>query len=274
MAGQPLAGAVALVTGAGGGEHGGYGAGITRSLARAGATVVVNEVNEERAQATVAQLQAMGAEAWVTLADVSDPAAVNEMVRRVIDRYGHLDILVNNAAIGGLVPAVERMPDEIWLRQIAVDLSGPFFTSRAVLPHMMERRRGRIVNIASVAAWRTGFVGGSPYTTSKAGLLGLTRHLALEVMNYGITVNAILPTGRLTQAQREAVGDDYSRAVGRLAGADPGMNDPEDVGHLVVFLCSEDARQINGAAIPVDGGASATVGDFYSYRVRSGKDAG
>ncbi|MDW8059793.1 MAG: SDR family oxidoreductase [Thermomicrobium sp.] len=175
-----LDGLVALVTSAGRGELGGGGAGIARALASHGAQVVVNDVTEELVAATVGQIQQRGGIAWGIAGDVSAPQDAQRMVDATVEHFGRIDILVNNAALGGLVPAVEHLPDEVWQRQVAIDLSGPFFMSRAALRHMVPRRFGRIVNIGSLAGVRTGFVSGAPYTTAKSGLIGLTRQMALE----------------------------------------------------------------------------------------------
>ncbi|MBX5467401.1 MAG: 3-oxoacyl-ACP reductase FabG [Firmicutes bacterium] len=268
-----LAGLVALVTGAGGGAEGGMGAGIARCLGQQGATVVVNDLDGEYAARTVAQLEGMGVQAMAVVGDVSSTEAVAAMVDQILARWGHLDILVNNAGIGGRVPAVERMPDEIWFRTIAVDLTGPFKLARAVIPHMQRRRWGRIINIASVAGHRTGYMSGAAYTAAKSGLLGFTRHLALEVGEWGITVNALLPGGTRTPPLLRNTPKEVQEALAesvilrRLA-------DPEDIGAAAAFLASPAAGYITGVALPVDGGTSVPAGDFTAYRANSRKDAG
>lgn len=155
----------------------------------------MNDLTEEFVAATVTQIQQRGGEAWGIVGDVSRSRDAEQMITATVERFGQIDILVNNAALGGLVPSIERLPDDIWHRQAAVDLSGPFFMSRAALKHMVPRRFGRIVNIGSLAGIRTGFVSGAPYTTAKSGLIGLTRQMAIEFAAYGITVNVLLPTG-------------------------------------------------------------------------------
>lgn len=267
-----LVGRVAIVTGAGGGPDGGMGAGIARCLARRGAAVVVNDLDAAYAERTVAQLKAMGAEALAVVADV----AVTEQVQALVDTayrwHGRLDIVVNNAGIGGRVPAIERLPNETWWRTIAVDLTGPFKVCRAALPHMQAQRWGRVINIASMAALRTGFVSGAPYTAAKSGLLGLTRHLAMEVGPWGITVNAVLPGGTLTPAMRRnprlmEPEVTQSLILGRWA-------EPEDIGEVVAFLASPAAGYVSGVALPVDGAMGVLAGDFSGYKEATGKDAG
>lgn len=273
MASKRLEGMVALVTGAGGGERGGIGAGIARCLAREGARVAVNDLTMESAAATVAQLQALGVEALPVLGNVADSAQADALIANTVEHFGHLDILVNNAGIGGGAMAVERMSDEDWLRVINVNLNGPFYTSRAAVRVMRPRRFGRIINIASVAAIRVSFLGGAAYTASKAGLLGLTRHLAAEVAQYGITVNAVMPGATATPLFRSRANEE---ALAKIAGAIPAQRlaDPEDMGNIVAFLASREAGYLTGAAIPVDGAVTVLPGDFSAYRANSGKDTG
>lgn len=266
MAGR-LHGLVALVTGAGGGGGGG-GAGIARRLGAEGAVVAVNDLREELAQTTVEEIRARGAEAFPVAGDVSDPQQAARMVQQVVDRYGRLDILVNNAAALGRTPAVERMPDDVWRQQIAVNLTGPFLMSRAALPHMIARGFGRIVNISSVAGIRSSLNGGAAYTASKSGLLGFTRQLAVEVVGTGVTVNVIVPANILSpEAQARMAAAFGGRAAGRRV--DP----EEELGGLVAFLALRESHRINGAAIPLEAGTSGMLGSFLALK-RIGKDIG
>jgi len=265
-----LEGMVAFVTGAGRGEDGGGGAGIARALARHGARVVVNDLTEEAVAATVTQIQQRGGEAWGIVGDVSNPRDAERMIDATVERFGQIDILVNNAALGGLVPAIERLTDDIWHRQVAVDLSGPFFMSRAALRHMIPRRFGRIVNIGSLAGIRTGFVSGAPYTTAKSGLIGLTRQMAAEFAPFGITVNVLLPTGIRNPAIMRRRPDLFQGNDRQLGPLDP----EEEIGKLVAFLARRDVGFISGAAIPLDRGLGSVLGNFVEYARRSGKDIG
>lgn len=273
MADRSLEGMIALVTGAGGGERGGIGAGIARCLAREGARVAVNDLAGESAAATVAQLQALGAEAWPVLGNVADSAQAASLVARTVEHFGHLDILVNNAGIGGGPAAVERMTDEDWHQVINVNLHGPFYTSRAAVQMMRPRGFGRIINIASVAAIRISYLGGAAYTASKAGLLGLTRHLAAEVAQHGITVNAVLPGATLTPLFQSRASEELVAKIGEGIPAQR-LASPEEMGWIVAFLASREAGYLTGAAIPVDGAATVLPGDFTAYRSKSGKDIG
>ncbi len=259
-----LEGMVALVTGAGGGESGGIGSGIARCLAQEGARVVVNDRTAESAGATVEQLRAMGAESWPLVGDVSDPDQAKSLVSGTVERFGQLDILVNNAGygVGGLA---DRLPVEDWLRVISVNLNGPFFTSRAAVPLMRKQGYGRIINISSVAGIRVSLNVDIAYTSSKSALLGLTRHLAAEVAQYGITVNAILPGATLTPGLKrhmtpEAIVE-FSKKIPPLR-----LAYPDDMGRLAAFLASREAGYITGTAIPVDGAASCLPGDFSGWR--------
>ncbi len=273
MSNGRLEGMVALVTGAGGGEAGGIGAGISRCLAREGARVAVNGRTMESALATVQQLQALGVEAWPVPADVSDSKQAGIMVDATADHFGQLDILVNNAGVGGNPTAIEHLPDQDWLWMIGINLNGPFFTSRSAVPQMRARGYGRIINIASVAAMRISYIGGAAYCCSKAGLLGLTRHLATEVAQYGITVNAIMPGITLTPLLQNTTTDETRAAITRGIPAQRPA-DPEEMGYLAAFLASPEAGYITGAAIPVDGGATVLPGDYTAFRRNSGRDTG
>jgi len=274
-----LQGTVALVTGAGsgaglggGGEAGpGIGAIIARCLAEAGASVALNDLAAGTIQATLADFPGPGV---AVVGDISDPEAAAAIVRDTVAHFGRLDILVNSAGVSGARLAVERLPVDTWLRVMAVNLNGPFFMCRSAVPVMRQQGFGRIVNVSSAAGGlRISNSGGADYTTSKTGLLGLTRHLAAEVAPYGITVNAVCPGTVLRPARkRDMTPDELAQAgrrapVGRLA-------DPEDVGWTVAFLASRQAGYITGQAIAIDGGATVLPGDFSAYRGAGRKDYG
>ena len=258
MADGKLSGMVAFVTGSGGG---GIGTGIALCLAEHGAAVVVNDLKEELALPTVEQIKSRGGEAMLAIGDVSQTEDVQRMVSEAYNWKGRLDILVNSVGIGGRQPEIEHMPDEEWLRTVEVDLTAPFKMSRAVIPIMRKQRFGRIINIASIAAWRTGFFSGSPYTASKAGMLGLTRHLAVEEGENGITVNAVLPGGTMIPrlSHNEAfIKEGEALLLGRYAL-------PKDHGEAVAFLASREAEYITGVALPVDGATSIFPGSLAAY---------
>jgi NAD(P)-dependent dehydrogenase (short-subunit alcohol dehydrogenase family) len=217
-----LDGLAALVTGAGGG----IGAAIARELARAGATVVVNDVDGATAAATAGSI---GPQARAHAADVSDPDAAAGLVAAASE-HGRLDVLINCAGILGRA-RVADMSDEEWRRVLAVNLDGCFHTCRAAVPLMERAGFGRIVNVASIAGIRISYVGSAAYTASKAGLIGFTRHLAVEVAPAGITVNAVLPGVTATPLLEGADLDALAASIpaGRAAT-------PEDHAALVAFL--------------------------------------
>src|SRR5271170_7137937 len=243
---KPLLDRVAIVTGAGQG----IGRGIAKCLSRAGARVVVVDQVSERAESVVAEIEDSGADAIALRTDVSSANDVQEMVKQAIARFGKIDILVNNA--GRLV--VKRMveqTEEEWDRVVDTNLKGVFLCCRFVLPEMIARKRGAIVNIASIAAFHV-TVAHVPYAASKAGVVALTRDLAYEVGRLGIRVNAIAPgpietpmVGNISDAQRQAIAK--SILLGR-------MGQPEDIGEAVAFLASDAASFITGATLPVSGG--------------------
>jgi len=238
---------VALVTGA----SRGIGRAVAVELARAGARVAVNyAASEEAAREVVKAIEELGGQAIPVKFDVSDPEEVSRGIKEVEDALGGIEILVNNAGItrDGLLA---RMKEEDWERVLSVNLRGAFLVTRAVLPGMMKRRWGRIVNISSVVAF-SGNPGQTNYAASKAGLVGFSRSLALEVARRGITVNVVAPgfietdmTAALPEKAREAL---LSRVPMGRAGT------PEEVAHAVVFLASEKASYITGTVLHVNGG--------------------
>ncbi|HHX75231.1 MAG TPA: SDR family oxidoreductase [Firmicutes bacterium] len=254
-----LDGMVAFVSGGGNGPKGGMGAAICRCLGRAGASVAVNDLTEEAALATVRQLEEMGVKALAVPGDVGDSARVNAMIEQVVDHFGRIDILVNNAFNPGPRKYLVDLTDEDWEASMATNLNGPFFLSRAVIPHMRQQGYGRIINISSLAAIRVSMNGAAQYTAMKEALLGLTRHLTVEAARYGITSNAILPAFVLNPRVVERLDEEGIRRMGASAPTKRGA-DPEEVGMLAVFLASPAAGQITGTAIPIDGGLHCLAG--------------
>ena len=266
-----LSGRVALVTG---GSRG-LGRADALTLARAGADVVIADIQVEsqttdeeaerygplaqvaRAQglvyteATAKEIQGMGRRAAAVKCDVTDREQVAATVARAVDEFGAVDILVNNAGTLDHVAQLGDQSPELWERDLRVNLTGAFNCSQAVWPHMQERGWGRIVNMASVAGTLGGF-GQASYSTTKAGLLGLTRSLALEGARNGINVNAIVPGIIGTEAFGFGNPEMNERMVKRTAMRRTGT--PEEIANVVAFLCSDLASYVTGATIPVAGG--------------------
>lgn len=250
-----LQGKTALVTG----STSGIGLGLAASLAAAGARVILNGFGDvERAQDHIAS---MGKAPGYHAADLSDPQQIGEMMDYVNREFGGADILVNNAGIQH-VAKVEAFPPEKWDAILAINLSSVFHTSRLALPGMRERGWGRIINVASVH----GLVASqekAAYVAAKHGVIGLTKTMALETARTAITCNAICPGWVLTPLvqqqidRRIATGIDPQRARDDLlAEKQPSQEfvTPEQLGELALFLCSEAAMQVRGAAWNMDGG--------------------
>jgi 3-oxoacyl-[acyl-carrier protein] reductase len=266
-----LSGRVALVTG---GSRG-LGRADALTLARAGADVVIADIQVEsettdeeaerygplaqvaRAQglvyseATAQEIQGMGRRAAAIKCDVTDRDQVAGTVARCVEELGSVDILINNAGTLDHVAQIGDQSPELWERDLRVNLTGAFNCSQAVWPHMRERGWGRIVNMASVAGTLGGF-GQASYSTTKAGLLGLTKSLALEGARHGITVNAIVPGIIGTEAFSFGNAEMNERMVKRTALRRVG--EPQDIANAIAFLCSDLASYITGVGLNVSGG--------------------
>ena len=243
---------VALITGA----SRGIGAAVVRAFAGRGYAVALNCSSEgslAEAQALATELSAVhNVETLCIRADVSDFAAVKEMVAQVMDKWGRIDVLVNNAGItrDGLLM---RMSEEAFDQVIDVNLKGAFNCLRHVAPVMMKQHSGRIVNVSSVVGLY-GNAGQVNYAASKAGVVGVTKSAAKELAARGITVNAVAP-GFIETAMTQAMGEKAIDAVlERIALKEFGK--PEDVANAVSFLASDEARYITGQVLAIDGGMS------------------
>lgn len=242
-----LTGQYALVTG---GSRG-IGRAVCLELARLGAGVAVNFAGNETAAAeTVAACRSLGAEAVAIRADVSDPAACDEMVKEVLSTFGRLDILVNNAGItrDGLML---QMKEADWAAVLDTNLGGAFHCMRAVYRPMMKQKYGRIVNLSSIVGLR-GNAGQANYAASKAGLIGLSKSMAKELAGRNITVNVVAP-GFITTDMTSALPEGAQKAM--LASIPMNrLGAPEDVAHAVTFFSGPDASYITGQVLCVDGG--------------------
>ena len=202
-------------------------------------------------EATAEQIRKLGRRSLALKCDVTDVEQVEAAVSQTVDELGSVDILVNNAGtLDHLGQLVDQSP-ELWERDLRVNLTGAFNCSRAVWPHMKERGWGRIVNMASVAGTLGGF-GQASYSTTKAGLIGLTKTLALEGARYGITANAIVPGIIGTEAFDFGNPEMNKRMIRRTALRRTGK--PEDIAHAIAFLCSDLAGYITGVELNVSGG--------------------
>jgi 3-oxoacyl-[acyl-carrier protein] reductase len=266
-----LSGRVALVTG---GSRG-LGRADALTLARAGADVVIADIQVEsettdeeaerygplaqvaRAQglvyteATAKEILEMGRRAAAVKCDVTDRGQVDATVARTVDEFGSVDILVNNAGTLDHVAQFGDQSAELWERDLRVNLTGAFNCAQAVWPHMKERGWGRIVNMASVAGTLGGF-GQASYSSTKAGLLGLTKSLALEGARHGITANAIVPGIIGTEVFSFGSPEMNDRMIKRTAMRRVG--EPQDVANAIAFLCSDLAGYITGVGLNVSGG--------------------
>ncbi len=239
---------VAIVTGA----SRGIGRAISEKLVESGANVVACDINMKDVDKTTERLNLQKQASVATRVDVTDIESVRSLINKTINTFGRVDILVNNAGIMYRTRILDISLEE-WDRTLLVNLTGPFLCTQAVLPVMKESNFGRIVNISSSAGRSVSTLGGAHYTASKAGLLGLTRAVAKEVASFGITVNAVCPglidteMARKTTTKKELSNFLESFPINRIGT-------PQEVGDLVVFLCSDKASYITGAALDINGG--------------------
>ncbi len=246
---ESVSGKVAIVTG----SAQGIGRAVAETLASHGASVALVDLKVEAVEQAAAALRDKGYKAIGTAVDVTNRHQVRQMVAQVVAEFGTVDILINNAGVLRNTPIVD-MPEAEWDLVTDVCLKGTFLCSQAVLPIMMAKRYGKIVNISSLAARSTSVLGGAAYTAAKAGVLGFTRHLAREAAPYGINANAICPGATDTPMTRD--GSRSPEHFEQLGKSVPigrwGL--PQEQANAVLFLVSDAASFITGATLDVNGG--------------------
>jgi NAD(P)-dependent dehydrogenase (short-subunit alcohol dehydrogenase family) len=236
----------------------GAGAGIGRAtalaFARLGATVAVTDIEEDSARGTADEIAAEGGSASWWRLDVAIERDADRVIAEALDRFGRIDVLINNAGVGARVATVE-MPTERWDRVVGVGLNGSFYCSRAIGRHMIERRAGAIVNVSSIMGLCGGGLYPNPaYHAVKGALVNLTRALALEWAPFGVRVNAVAPAFVRTKLVEPLMSDPAMAKA--LIDATPlrRLVEPDEVALAIVFLASDAATMITGHTLPIDGG--------------------
>ena len=252
-----LQGKTAIITG----SARGIGLGIATVFGREGANVVVNGLTIDSCNDAVKQVIAAGGKAIPVAADVSKAADQEAMVAAAIKAFGTVDILVNNAGIEATPTLVHELSEEQWDKVLGINLKGVFLGIRAVLPTMIAQKHGRIINISSTAGLRMTFFGSVDYTVSKHGVTGLTNHLAWELADHNITVNAICPGGVLTPLMEEETTPEFQAMVSKRLVPLGRMCSPGEIGEAAVFFASDRSAMVTGQLMAVDGGLMTGFGE-------------
>ncbi|MGE7472028.1 SDR family NAD(P)-dependent oxidoreductase [Bosea sp. NPDC003192] len=243
-----LSGKIAVVTGAGRG----LGNAIAEVLAGRGAHVVITDRVLAPAEQAAASIRAAGGKASPIAFDVAEPEQVEQAFEKIRAELGQVDILINNAGIGDFVSFPE-ITSEKWDRMLNIHLKGSFNCCQAVLAGMKEQKYGKIVNVSSVAGKRGDFIGNAHYTAAKAGIIGLTKSLALYAAPFGINVNAVAPGLFATELTDGMSSDMKATTISRIPAGRLGR--PEEIGRATAFLVSDDASYIFGETLSVNGGS-------------------
>ena len=247
-----LDGKVCLITGAGSG----IGQASARLFAREGATVAVADIDLDAARKTVADI---GGQSWVEQVDVTDEAQTVALAQRVVERGGRIDVLFNNAGIAGVGDILETGPD-LFDRVMRVNVRGVYLMARAVVPHMIERRSGSIINMSSCIA-EIGLARRVSYAASKGAVLSMTKSMQVDLAPHGIRVNALLPGTILTPFVERYLKESYSdpeegRASIRKRQLSNDLGRPEDVANAALFLASDESRFMMASGLIIDGGVT------------------
>ncbi len=243
---------VALITGA----RRGIGRGIALKMAEAGAKIAVTDIDEKECQLVVDEIKKLGSDGLAIKLDVTKKNEVEEAVKKTVEKFGKLDILVNNAGICWPIKPLIELTEEEWDKTMDVNLKGYFLCAQAAVKEMIKNKWGRIVNIASIASGGQGI--GSPnishYVATKGGVVGLTESWAQEFASLGINVNAICPGFIETKMVDPFLADPRMKEAFLARIPKKRFGQPEDIAAAVVFLASEEADYVTGAALVVDGG--------------------
>jgi 3-oxoacyl-[acyl-carrier protein] reductase/2-[hydroxy(phenyl)methyl]-succinyl-CoA dehydrogenase BbsD subunit len=246
-----IANRVALITG----SASGMGKQTALRMAENGASVVINDIDAAKVEATVAEFKAAGHKVLGAVADISNAESVAAMVNNAVETFGRLDILVNNAGLEKAGP-IRKLTEGDWNLTVNVNLKGTFLCAQAAHGHMVANKFGRIINIAS-RAWLGG-AGQAPYASAKAGVVGMTRTLAIELGRNGVTTNCIAPGLIHTPMWEELPEKDKAFMAAKLPTGEVGQ--PDDIANMVMFLADDDASFINGQVVYVCGGRSLYAG--------------
>lgn len=247
----------AIITGSGRG----IGQGIAKVFGQEGANVVVSDLTLDSCKDTVKLVTDGGGKAIAVAADVTKAADHEAMVAAAIKAFGTVDILVNNAGIEAAPTLIHEMSEQQWDKVLGVNLKGVFLGIKAVLPTMIAKKHGRIVNISSVAGLRMTFFGSVDYTVAKHGVTGLTSHLAWELADHNITVNSICPGGVLTPLMQKGSTQEFRDMVSKRLIPLGRMCTPEEIGEAAVFFASDHSDMITGQFLAVDGGLMTGFGE-------------
>ncbi|WP_308635034.1 SDR family NAD(P)-dependent oxidoreductase [Paenibacillus silvisoli] len=244
---------VILITGSGSG----IGKSTALLFAREGAKLIINDLSEQHGTETVREIQEAGGEAVFIRADVTNPAEVSAMVDQIIAKYGVIDVLFNNAGISG-VGVLHEIEPEAWDRVINVNIRGVFLPSKYVIPHMIERRSGSIINMSSCIA-EIGLARRASYAATKGAVLALTKSMQVDYAQYNIRVNALLPGTIMTPFVENYLKTSYADPASAIEGLkkrqlSEELGLPDDVAKAALFLASDESSFVMGAPLYVDGG--------------------